>query len=178
MERPAPAHPGSEFGRFAVVMAISLVVIAAILAMQPGSVDLAAILQIQPHVDLEPLWAAPLIVQVHIVTVLYALAVGPIQFLLPKGTPFHRFLGWTWALAMLVTATASLGIREINHGQFSPIHIFSVWTLISLPLAIIFAKRGNVPAHRRTMVGLYIGLVIAGLLAIAPGRLIWDMFFG
>jgi len=28
------------------------------------------------------------------------------------------------------------------------------------------------------MIGLYIGLVIAGVTAIAPGRVIWDMFFG
>lgn len=176
MERQVTA--GSELRRFALTMAVAGLAIVAILAMQPGSVDLAAILRIQPHLDLEPLWRAPLIVQVHIVTVLYALFVGPIQFLLPKGTALHRTIGWSWVLAMLVTALASLGIREINHGQFSPIHLFSVWTLVSLPLAILFARRGNIRAHRGTMVGLYIGLVIAGLLAIAPGRIIWDMFFG
>ena len=169
---------GTEFKRFAVVMGLSLAAVAAILAMQPGAVDLAAILRIQPHVDLEPLWRQPLIVQVHLVTVLYALAVGPIQFLLPKGTALHKVIGWSWALAMMTTAVASLGIREINHGAFSPIHTFSVWTLVSLPLAIVFARRGKVAAHRQTMIGLYIGLVIAGLLAIAPGRLVWAMFFG
>ncbi|MBX7249051.1 MAG: DUF2306 domain-containing protein [Caulobacteraceae bacterium] len=164
--------------RFALVMTASLAAIAAILSMQPGSVDLAAILHIQPQLDLAPLARAPLLVQVHLLTVLYALLVGPIQFLLPKGTRLHRVLGWSWALAMLVTALASLGIREINHGQFSPIHLFSAWTLASLPLAVIFARRGAIQAHRGTMVGLYVGLVIAGLLAIAPGRLFWDIFFG
>ena len=149
MQRQSTA--GSELKRFAVVMGLSLVAIAAILALQPGTVDLAAILRIQPHLDFEPFRRAPFIVQVHLATVIYALAVGPIQFLLPKGAALHRALGWSWALAMLTTAIASLGIREINPGQFSAIHIFSVWTLVSLPLAIVFARRGNVPAHRQTI---------------------------
>ncbi len=168
----------SEWKRFAVTMAVSLLAIVGILALQPGSVDLAAILQIRPHLDLAPLWRASPLIQVHVLTVFYALLVGPIQFLLPKGTALHRFLGWSWALAMFTTAVTSLFIREINHGAFSPIHIFSVWTLVSLPLAIWFARSGRIGSHRSTMIGLYIGLVIAGLLAIAPGRLIWDMFFG
>ncbi len=168
----------SELKRFAWVMGLSLLAIAAILALQPGSTDLAAILQIRPQLDLEPLWRAPVLIQVHVVTVFYALLVGPIQFLLPKGTTLHRGLGWSWVLAMFVTAITSLGIREINDGAFSPIHFFSVWTLISLPLAIWFARAGKIASHQSTMIGLYVGLVIAGLLAIAPGRLIWDMFFG
>lgn len=168
----------SEWKRFASVMALSLLAIAGILALQPGSVDLAAILRIEPHLDLQPLWRAAPLIQVHVLTVFYALLVGPIQFLAPKGTGLHRALGWTWALAMLTTAVTSLFIREINHGAFSPIHIFSVWTLVSLPLAVWFARTGKISSHRSTMIGLYVGLVIAGLLAIAPGRLIWDMFFG
>lgn len=168
----------SELKRFASVMGLSLLAIAGILALQPGSVDLAAILRIEPHLDLQPLWRASPLIQVHVLTVFYALLVGPIQFLLPKGSGLHRVLGWTWALAMLTTAVTSLFIREINHGAFSPIHIFSVWTLVSLPLAVWFARTGKISSHRSTMIGLYIGLVIAGLLAIAPGRLIWDMFFG
>lgn len=172
------AARASELKRFAWTMGLSLLAIVGILALQPGSVDLAAILRIQPHLDLQPLWRAAPLIQVHVLTVFYALLVGPIQFLLPKGTPLHRFLGWSWALAMFTTAITSLFIREINHGAFSPIHIFSVWTLVSLPLAIWFARTGKISSHISTMIGLYVGLVIAGLLAIAPGRLIWDMFFG
>lgn len=50
-------------------------------------------------------------------------------------------------------------------------------TLIGVPLAVLAAGNGRIAAHTRAMIGLYIGLVIAGVTAIAPGRLIWDMFF-
>lgn len=172
------AARAAELKRFALTMGLAMLAVVGILALQPGSTDLAAILEIRPQLDLEPLWRAPVLIQVHVVTVFYALLVGPVQFLLPKGTPVHRMVGWTWVLAMFTTAVTSLGIREVNDGAFSPIHLFSVWTLISLPLAIWFARTGKIASHRSAMIGLYAGLVIAGLLAIAPGRLIWDMFFG
>ena len=49
--------------------------------------------------------------------------------------------------------------------------------LIGVPMALWLA-RVKVMSHARAMVGLYIGLVIAGVTAIAPGRVIWNMFFG
>ena len=167
-----------EFGRFAVGMAVSLAVVWGVLLLVPGSVDLAAIGRIRPQFDLEPFLRAPSLIQFHLATVMLALVLGPIQFVMPKGTPGHRMLGWTWVLAMAATAISSLGIRHINPGGLSPIHFFSFWTLVSLPLAVWLARRGMVRAHRGTMVGLYIGLVIAGVLSIAPGRLTWEMFFG
>ena len=144
----------------------------------PGSTNLGALPQARPQLDLEPFWAAPEVVQVHLATVILALVIGPIQFAMPKGTPGHRWLGWIWALAMLITAIASLFIREINDGGLSPIHIFSFWTFVSLPLGVWFARRGMVGAHKATMIGLYIGLLIAGVLSAAPGRLTWEIFLG
>ncbi len=168
-----------EVRQFLGVMALALLAIVAILSLQPGSVQLGALADIRLRApDFEPLWRQSLLVQIHVLTVFYALATGPVQFLLPKGTGFHRALGWTWAGAMLVTAISSLFIREINDGGFSPIHFFSVWTFVSLPLAVWLARRGDIRAHRGIMIGLYIGLIIAGVLAIAPGRVIWAMFFG
>lgn len=75
------------------------------------------------------------------------------------------------------TAIATFFIRDMNDGQFSPIHLFSLMTVIGVPLAVFAARQGRVAAHTRAMIGLYIGLVIAGITAIAPGRLIWDLFF-
>lgn len=169
---------GSELARFLVMSAVSLAVVAGILALLPGSVDFTGLGRIQPQLDLEPYWAAPGLIQFHLATVIVALVLGPIQFVMPKGTQGHRMLGWVWVLAMGSTAVSSLFIREINDGAFSPIHIFSVSTLICLPLAVWLARTGKVAAHRSTMIGLYIGLVIAGVLSAAPGRLTWDIFFG
>ncbi len=51
-------------------------------------------------------------------------------------------------------------------------------TLISVPLAIFWILRGDVARHRRAMTNTYIGLVVAGLFAFAPGRLLGTMLFG
>jgi uncharacterized membrane protein len=84
--------------------------------------------------------------------------------------------GWTWAAAMFSTAIATFFIRDMRDGQFSPIHIFSVMTLVGVPMALWLARM-NVMSHARAMMGLYIGIVFAGVTAFAPGRVIWDMFF-
>lgn len=127
--------------------------------------------------DLAPLLAQSALVQFHVATVAIALLLGPVQFVLPKGSALHRTFGWAWAAAMLSTAIATFFMRDMRDGQFSPIHIFSVMTLVGVPLALWLA-RAKAASHARAMIGLYIGLVIAGVTAIAPGRLIWAMFFG
>ena len=149
-----------------------------VLLMVPGAISLGSLAEARPQFDPEPFWRAPVLVQIHLATVLLALVLGPIQFVRPKGTPGHRLLGWLWATAMMTTAVVTLFIREINDGALSPIHFFSFWALVSLPLGVWFAKRGMVAAHQGTMIGLYIGLVIAGVLSIGPGRLTWEIFFG
>lgn len=158
-----------------LITAASFVIVALILVLTPGALSVA-----MPETlkfDLAPLLAQSWLVQFHIATVVIALALGPVQFVLPKGTGLHRVLGWIWAIAMFATAFATFFIRDMNDGQFSPIHIFSVMTFLSVPLGLWLA-RVKVASHARTMVGLYIGLVIAGVTAIAPGRLIWETFFG
>ena len=47
------------------------------------------------------------------------------------------------------------------------------------PSALLAARRGNISAHRKKMVGHYIGgLVIAGAFAFAPGRLLNSLIVG
>lgn len=157
---------------------ISMSIVVVILAVTPGAVNFEAWSQIRLRApDFEPLMAQRLLVQAHVVTVALALVLGPVQFVLPKGTALHRTIGWVWALCMFSTAVMTLFIRDMNDGAFSMIHIFSLMTLIGVPMAVWLARTGRIGAHTRAMVGLYVGLVIAGVTAIAPGRLIWDMFF-
>jgi uncharacterized membrane protein len=158
-----------------LITAASFVVVALILVLTPGALGVAVPRTLK--FDLAPLLAQSWLVQFHIATVVLALALGPVQFVLPKGTGLHRTLGWTWAIAMFATASVTFFIRDMNDGNFSPIHIFSVMTFVGVPAALWLA-RVKVMSHARAMVGLYIGLVIAGLTAVAPGRLIWEMFFG
>lgn len=120
-----------------------------------------------------PQWA----VIIHLFTVIPALPLGAFVLASKKGDARHRLLGKIWALMMLITAIVSFWIRDIT-GQIGPIHIFSVVTLISIPLAIYYIRRGNVLAHRRAMVGPYIGIIVAGAFALTPGRMLGSMVFG
>jgi uncharacterized membrane protein len=120
-----------------------------------------------------PAWALTL----HLATVIPALFLGAWVLYAPKGTPAHKMLGKIWVVLMFTTAFASAFIQ--SWGRFSPIHIFSVWTPISLALGIAAARRGDIKAHLNCMRGAYIGLVIAGVLAAAlPGRFLWRFFAG
>lgn len=150
-------------------------IVAAVYVFTPGAWSVA--LPETLKFDLAPLFAQSWLVQFHVTTVAAALLLGPLQFVLPKGTALHRAFGWTWAALMFATATASFFIRDMRDGQFSPIHIFSVMTIVGVPAALWLA-RVKVMSHARAMIGLYIGLVIAGVTAVAPGRVIWEMFFG
>lgn len=153
-------------------------IVIAVFAVTPGALNLGALGQVRLKApDITPLLAMSWLVQLHIATVMIALVFGPIQFAMPKGTRAHRVLGWTWVSAMFITAVVTLFIRDMRDGALSPIHIFSVMTLLGVPIAVWQARQGNIRSHTRAMAGLYIGLVIAGVTAIAPGRLIWDMFF-
>ncbi|WP_420434621.1 DUF2306 domain-containing protein [Hyphobacterium sp.] len=122
---------------------------------------------------------APLIIQIHVAAALSALALGLVQLFAPKGTIPHRTLGYVWAALMLATALTAIFIRQINDGQFSFIHIFVPLTLFGLFGMITHARALRTDKHRNTVLGLFIGaLIVPGLFAFMPGRLMWQMFFG
>lgn len=122
--------------------------------------------------------AAPAI-QIHLAGVAVAIAIGLILLAGVKGTTAHRALGWGWVTAMGTAAVSSLFIRIVNHGQFSLIHLISAWTIVSLPMALAAARRHKVKVHARMMTGMFTGgLVLAGITAFVPGRLMWQMVFG
>lgn len=165
------------------VAALGLVTLA-ILATNPGV--LAAPLRaleragFQPHApDLSLLAAAPLAIQLHVAGAMTAFVIGCVLLAGVKGSGLHKRLGWTWVVAMALTAFSSLFIRTINPGHFSFIHLLSGWTLIALPMGIAAIKRGKVRQHARNMTGMFVGgLLIAGLFTFMPGRLMWRVFLG
>lgn len=114
---------------------------------------------------------------VHIVSALAALPLGGFVLWRRKGDAAHRRLGRIWAALMLVVAISSYWLRTLS-GGFSFIHLLSVLTLIAIPLAVFNVRRGNIKAHVAGMRGLYIGLVVAGLFALMPGRTIGHLIFG
>jgi uncharacterized membrane protein len=130
--------------------------------------------------NLAPLLDASPQIRIHAFSAMAAFALGAVQLAAPKGTLPHRTLGWIWVTLMLVVCISSFFIHQLRMwGQWSPIHLLAVFTLIMLPLAVLAAHRHEVPRHRGRMIGLFVGaLVLAGLFTFWPGRIMYEVVFG
>lgn len=93
-----------------------------------------------------------------------------------KGTAFHRGLGRLWVVLMVCTSVASFFIQA--RGQLSALHLLSVISLLAVAAALVSAWRRNLALHRKSMMGAYAGLVIAGLFALLPDRTLGQWLFG
>jgi uncharacterized membrane protein len=125
-------------------------------------------------------WAAvPVLVWVHLATVLVALALTPVLLWRRRGDGVHRWLGRTWVVAMAATAAVSFGVTGLRPGHLSPIHVISAYTLAMAPLVWWRARRGNVAAHRQAVRGLVLGaLLVAGVFTLPFGRMLGRWLLG
>ncbi len=115
----------------------------------------------------------------HLASVMLALPIGISQLVLPKGTVRHRTVGYIWLSLMVFTALVSFAIHTINPGGLSPIHLFSLLTLVLAPVIVWQARRGNIAKHRRAALGLMLGgLAVAGLFTFLPGRALGQLVLG
>lgn len=136
---------------------------------------------------------------VHTAAALFALLLGPWvlysrrgQGRVAPGQPggpkpgLHRALGRIWVLMMVTTALSALLIHPShlpNVAGFSPLHLFTPLVLWQLWRAFAALRRGHVGAHRKHMLGLYLGgCVVAGGFTLLPGRflgqLVWGQWLG
>lgn len=136
---------------------------------------------------LAPLLGAPLAVQVHVATVVPAFVLGTwLLFGSTKGAPWHRQVGKTYLVLMAVTAAAATFIQSfaelsitVGPLRLGLIHLFVLLTFHGVYGALATIRRGDIAGHRGAMRGLYFGgLIIAGGLAFAPGRIMHRVFFG
>jgi uncharacterized membrane protein len=127
-----------------------------------------------------PLLDAPLAIQLHAFAAMMAFALGVVQLSAPKGTLPHRTIGWLWVVLMTVVSLSSFWIHQLRlWGEWSPIHLIAIFTLVTLPLAVWAAHRHAVERHRRAMTGLFFGaLVIAGIFTLVPGRIMHAVVLG
>lgn len=175
--------PGRTPMSFGVRFALSMVGVAAVLGLAMGNV-IAPVVQMaaqaRPHLpDMTLFTALSPVIKVHLVAALAALVLGGVLMTVRKGRTFHRVAGWVWVSLVMTTAGATIFIRELNHGSWSWLHLFTGWVLLITPLAVFWAKRHDVRRHRRTMMGLfYGGFAINLAFAFIPGRTLWMMFFG
>jgi uncharacterized membrane protein len=125
-------------------------------------------------------WATiPWTVWAHLATILGALVLTPVMLLRRRGDWWHRLLGRLWIFFMLTTAVLTFGIRGINHGGLSPIHLLSAFVIVQAPLAGWYARKHNIRRHRIVIRGITGGaLLIAGFFAFPFGRLLGHWLFG
>jgi len=130
--------------------------------------------------SLAPLLNAAPAIPVHAIAAMTAFVLGVVQFAAPKGTLPHRTVGWIWVLLMLAVAIISFWIHEIRLvGPWSPIHLLSIFVLVTVPLGVWRAHRHRVADHRRIMISVFSSaLVIAGLFTLLPGRIMHAVVFG
>ena len=125
---------------------------------------------------LTPLLTAPAVIQIHAFAAMAAFVLGIAQFVAPKGTLPHRTVGWIWVALMVIVALSAIFVHDPRvpalWGNFSAIHLLIIVTLIGVPHAVMAARRHQVSAHSKGMIGVFIGaLVIAGAFTFLPGRI-------
>ncbi|MGA0605781.1 DUF2306 domain-containing protein [Phenylobacterium sp. VNQ135] len=176
--------PQARFDRrFALRFGLGIGAVVAILAVAlgGGGDELAAnVRNARLHGPDVAIWGRlSLPIKIHLLAAVAALALGAALMAVRKGRRFHRIGGWGWVALVSVTAGSTLFITSLKPGSWSILHLFTAWTLIALPLAVVFARRHNVARHRGTMMGLfYGGFAVNVFIAFLPGRSLWQMFFG
>ena len=190
MTRKPETWPDAAFwagfvGRLFVGIFLTLAIFGAWLAAMPVAQRVAifgywsSVKVPAPSFDMAPLLAAPLSVQIHVAAAMAAIAIGGIIFLLPKGTRFHRLIGWSWVSSMIIVAATSIMMIADFRTGVNPLHAFTAVTVVSLWAGLAGIRRGNIMQHAGSMTGLYVGgLLIAGVFAFIPGRTMWKVFFG
>lgn len=124
-------------------------------------------------------WVRDVALAIHLATVIPAIPLGAYVLLARKGGPRHKMLGKIWLSMMFATAVSTLFIRNVNDGNFSWIHIFTLLTFIAVPQVIFSARRGQLEAHRKHVRNFFLGaLVVAGAFTFVPGRTMWQWAFG
>lgn len=123
------------------------------------------------------------LVYAHLATIVPAMGIGTALLLKPKGGASHRQLGRVYLSLMLATALIALflpaKLGPSLFGHFGAIHLLCLLTVYAVPSAYLAARRGEIPRHRRIMRQLYIGgIVIAGVFAFSPGRLLHTWIWG
>ena len=136
---------------------------------------------------LDPLLQAPLVVQIHAFGAMAAFLLGLIQIVAPKGTLPHKTVGVLWiAVMIVVSASAAFILQPAEPGtpyweRLTPIHLFIPITAFGLISGVGLLMRGG-PALKRhgwPFISVFVGgLIVAGVLAFLPGRIMHAVAFG
>ncbi len=125
------------------------------------------------------------LIAVHMTAAISATLIGPFAMWarlgMTKRPKLHRAFGYAWVTLMILTAVSAIFIRSglgFNVYGFSPIHLLIPLTLGSLFFAFRSLSRGNIAAHKKSMISLYIqACLIAGFFTLVPGRFLGDLLW-
>jgi uncharacterized membrane protein len=154
-----------------------------VLAVASALLALAALLAVARG---QAQWAlVPPLVWLHLGSILIATGLTPVMLLRRKGDGRHRRLGYVWVTAMLVTAVSSLFFSTrvpagwgVFTGDFSLIHILSIFVLVQVPRIAQAARAHDREGHERGVRGIVIGaLLIAGFFTFPFGRMLGSWLF-
>ena len=110
--------------------------------------------------SLTPRSVALLIIQLHFLSAMPALIVGPFPIWVRTSRRTHKWLGYTWVIAMTVLAITGLfipsnGLAVIGH--FGPIHLFSVFALWGISRGVWLARARRFADHQLAMRSTWFG---------------------
>ena len=127
--------------------------------------------------NLDALFTAPQPIPFHVLSAAGAIGLGAAQLGMRKEGNVHRLMGRLWLVLMALVAMSSFFIHEINlWGRYSPIHLLSIWTLMSIGLTVYFARSGNIKRHRQSATVFYwLALFLTGFFTLLPGRIMYEV---
>ncbi len=114
------------------------------------------------------------ITYLHLALIVPVLLLGPFILFRPKGDKLHKVLGRVWVICMLISCLLSFGIT--HDGGLSWLHGLAAFTIYSIIRGVLYIRAGNIKAHRSSMIGPYIGTVIAFIYALSPERFLGSFF--
>lgn len=113
---------------------------------------------------------------VHLSVALVALVAGGLVALGRKGTRAHRFLGRTYAVAMVIVNVTALLIYEL-FGAFGPFHAAAIFSLVTVVAGVVPVRTRTphwLPRHAWWMSGSYVGLLAAAASETSTRALGWS----
>jgi len=127
--------------------------------------------------NLDELFTAPQPIPIHALSAAGAIGLGAAQLVMRKRGNVHRVMGRLWLCVLALVAMSSFFIHEINlWGRYSPIHLLSMWTLVSIGLTVYFARSGNINGHRQSATVFYwLALILTGFFTLLPGRIMYEV---
>jgi uncharacterized membrane protein len=104
--------------------------------------------QTEIQMTLQPLIQTPFVIQFHVILVLYCILSGPFAVFRKRGDRVHKFIGYSWVLAISLVSLSSFWFKELKlFDPFSPIHILSLATLIGLYQGVSLVRQRRFAGH-------------------------------